>query len=80
VSADLVRAGHDGDRLAAAPGAELDRACAQREERVVAAPPDIEAGVELRAALPDQDLARVDGLAAEPLDAQPLGVGVAAVA
>src|SRR5690606_2829138 len=40
---------------------------------------DVVTGVELRAALADEDLARVDELAAEALDAEALGVGVAAV-
>ena len=50
------------------------------EQRVVAAAADVDAGVEVRAALADDDLAGLDDLAAEPLDAQPLGVGVATVA
>jgi hypothetical protein len=60
--------------------AELDRARTEREQRVVPAPADVEARVELRPALPDQDLACVDGLSAETLDAEALGVGVATVA
>ena len=51
----------------------------QREQGVVAAAADVVAGVEVRAALADDDLAGVDLLAAEPLDAQPLAVGVAPV-
>jgi hypothetical protein len=34
----------------------------------------------MSAALTDQDLAGLDDLTAEPLDPQPLGVGLAAVA
>ena len=51
----------------------------QREQRVVAAAADVVAGVEVGAALADDDLAGVDQLAAEALDAEALGVGVAAV-
>jgi len=50
------------------------------EQCVVAAASDVDAGMELGAALPHQDLAGLDDLAAEPLDAQPLSGGVAAVA
>ena len=70
----------DVDDLAAALGAELDRAGDEREQRVVAATADALAGVEVRAALADDDLAGVDDLAAEALDAEALGVGVATVA
>src|SRR6266567_733967 len=62
---------------AVAPG-ELNRAADQREQRVVAA--DALAGVEVRAALADEDLARVHDLTAVTLDAEALGLGVAAVA
>src|SRR3954447_532724 len=72
--------GHDVDDLAAALVAELDRTCGEGEEGVVAATADVHAGVEVGAALADQDLARVDGLAAEALHAEALSVGVAAVA
>ena len=54
--------------------------CDQREQGVVAAAADPVARVEVGAALPDDDLAGVDQLAAEALDAEPLGVGVATVA
>src|SRR5262245_39414368 len=64
---------------AAAPGAELHGAGRQREQRVVAATADVRTGVEVGAALADDDLAGADDLAAVPLDAQALGVGVAAV-
>jgi len=49
-------------------------------QRVVAAPPDVEAGVELRPALANDDRARGDDFAAVTLHAEALGVGVAAVA
>ena len=58
---------------------ELDGACLEGEQRVVAAAADAAARVEVGAALADDDLAGVDELAAVPLDAEPLGVGVAAV-
>src|SRR6266699_4883038 len=64
---------------AVAPG-ELNRAADQREQRVVAAAADALAGVEVRAALADEDLARVHDLTAVTLDAEALGLGVAAVA
>src|SRR5699024_10118587 len=48
----------DVDRLAAALGAELDRAGGQGEQGVVLAAADVVAGVELGAALADDDLAR----------------------
>src|SRR6185312_15122393 len=69
----------DVDRLAAALGAELDGARDEGEERVVLAAADALPRVEVRAALADDDLAGVDDLAAEALDAQPLAVRVAAV-
>src|SRR5262245_30761634 len=51
-----------------------------REQRPVAADADVVAGVELGADLANQDRARVDSLAGEPLDAAHLGPRVAAVA
>jgi hypothetical protein len=51
---------------------ELDRPGHQREQRVVAAHADVVTGVELGAALADDDLARLDALAAEDLHAQSL--------
>ena len=65
---------------AAVAHSELNRAADQREQRVVAAAADALARVEVRAALPDDDLARVHELAAVTLDAEALGLGVAAVA
>src|SRR5688572_25201678 len=52
----------------------------RREERVVLADADVRARMELGAALADQDRARVHQLAAEGLEAEALGLGVAAVA
>src|SRR6476646_818928 len=69
----------DVDELAAAAAGELHDAVGGGEQRVVAAAPDVEAGVELRAALTNDDRARGDRLAAEPLHAQPLRVGIATV-
>src|SRR4029077_18436721 len=60
--------------------AELHRPADQREQRVVAAPAHTLAGVEVRAVLADDDLARVHQLAAVALDAEALGLGVTAVA
>src|SRR3954470_21364422 len=76
-------AGRDGrDRDLAAPAAEPEghRAGDEGEQRVVLAAADAQARVEVGAALADDDLAGLDDLAAESLDAQSLGVGVAAVA
>ena len=70
----------DVDDPAAAAGAELDGAGDEREQRVVAAAADAVAGVEVGAALADDDLAGVDQLAAEALDAEALRVGVTTVA
>ena len=52
----------------------------RRRRAAVAAAADALAGVEVGAALPHDDLAGVDELAAEALHAEALGVGVAAVA
>src|ERR1044071_3485454 len=66
--------------LATPPRPELDRTRRQREQRVVAAPADQVARVEVRAALAHDDLAGEDLLPAEALHTEPLGVGVATVA
>ncbi len=58
---------------------ELDDARRERVERVVAAAPDLVARHEARAALPHQNLARVDFLAAEALDAEALAGARASV-
>src|SRR5882757_6833579 len=65
--------------LAARPLAERDDAVDGGEKGVVAADADILAGVHLGAALPDQDVAGQDLLAAEAFYAQPLARGIAAV-
>src|SRR5688572_7129767 len=58
---------------------ELHGAVLQREDRVVAAEADVEAGLKLRAALADDDRAGRHGLAAVGLHAAVLRVAVAAV-
>ncbi|NYG17791.1 hypothetical protein BJ956_002310 [Arthrobacter psychrochitiniphilus] len=60
--------------------AELDCACVQCEQRVVLATADANAGVEVSAALANDDFASLDNLTAEALYAQVLSVGVTTVA
>src|SRR6266699_7306805 len=67
------------DRAPTAPRAELYPAGHEREEGVVATAADADAWVKVRAALAHEDLARVDDLAAIPLYAEPLGIGVTPV-
>src|ERR1700712_6042565 len=76
----LSLGGGDGDGLASPPHAEGDRAGVEREQRVIAAPADAETRVEVGAALADDDLPGLHDLTPEPLHAEALGVGVAAVA
>ena len=78
--ADLLRGRDDAHRAATALGAELHGARDEREQRVVTTAAHTVTGVELGAALANQDLAGVDDLSAEALDAESLRVGVAAVA
>jgi hypothetical protein len=82
VSAELRRklAGDDAYGPAAAAHTKLNLAFDQREQRVVTAAADALARVEVRTALADDDLTRVHLLASETLDAEALGVRVAAVA
>src|SRR5262245_43322925 len=61
-------------------GTELDATVDQREQRVVLGQADIGAGMPFGAALPRNDVAGEHLLAAENLQAEPLAVGVAAVA
>src|SRR5689334_5777253 len=70
----------DVDGLAVALLAELHRAGGEGEQRVVTTTADVDARVEVGAALADEDLAGLDNLAAEALHAQELRVGVATVA
>src|SRR4051794_10017165 len=72
--------GDDADDAAATAGSEVDRAGRLREDRVVLADADADARLESGAALAHDDLAAGDGLAGEHLDAEALGVRVAAVA
>jgi hypothetical protein len=58
---------------------ELDYAITKGEQRVVATATHAFAGMEVRAALTDDDRASAHGLAREPLDTQALRAGVAAV-
>jgi len=69
----------DVDRLATALGAEEHRAGGRGEQGVVATATDVHARVKVSAALTDEDLAGLDDLAAEALDAQSLGGGIATV-
>src|SRR6476660_4474966 len=71
--------GDDVDDAATTAGAELDRTGGQGEQRVLAAPTDVGARVEVGAALPYDDLAGVGELTAEARHTGALGVGVAAV-
>src|SRR5438046_7073525 len=59
---------------------ELDLPVDDGEQRVVGRAADVRPGMELRAALPDDDRARGDELPGEALHAEVLGPGVAAVA
>src|SRR5829696_3434288 len=71
----------DADELTLPPLVlELDDAVDEREQRVVLATADVLARLPLRPALPRQDVAAEDDLAAELLQAEPLRVRVAAVA
>ena len=70
---------HDVDDPAAAESAELNVTGGGGEQGVVVAAADVAAGVEVGAALADEDFAGLDQLAAEALDAEALRVGVAAV-
>ena len=63
-----------------APGDELDVTIDAGEERVVLAHPDVDAGMHLRASLPDDDAARTDRFATVDLHAQPFRLGIAPVA
>lgn len=57
----------------------LHRAGNHREQRVILATTDVLAGMEVRAALANEDLARVDNLTGKTLAAKTLRVGIAAV-
>jgi hypothetical protein len=51
----------------------------QCKERVIATTTYAVTGMEVGAALPDDDLASIDQLPAEPLYSEPLSIGIAAV-
>src|SRR5262249_26948967 len=75
-----ARRGIDGDRhLALAAAAEYHDAVLEREQRVVLAPAHVDTRRDGRAALPHQDAAGRDPLAAEALHAEALRRGVASV-
>src|SRR5207302_6850080 len=71
--------GQHADVAAAVAAAELDHAVGGRKQRVVAAEAGTVAGVELGAALANDDRAGGHRLARKHLHAEPLGVGVAPV-
>src|ERR1700720_4360103 len=75
-----LRPRNDVHRAATAEASELDLPRDQCEQRVVVTAADTETGVEVGAALPDDNLAGIDILAAEALHAKPLRVAVPAVA
>src|SRR5690606_14104611 len=75
----VCRSRNDVDGLATALGTELDGTGREGEQRVVAAASHVHAGVEVGAALAHDDLAGVDGLATEALDAESLRVRIATV-
>src|SRR5262249_5604345 len=79
VSAGRLGGVDDRDVAALAAAAKLGLAVADREDRVVAAHRRAGARAELRATLAHDDLAGLDVLAAEDLDAEVLRVGIAAV-
>src|SRR6188472_224731 len=68
----LLAGRDDVDDATTTPGAELHVAVDEREQGVVTTATDAVAGVEVGAALPDDDLAGVDELAAVALDAEAL--------
>src|SRR5450756_1544774 len=79
----LCRSGlgeNDVDALAATTGAELHRTWSQREQRVIAAAADVQARVEVGAALANDDLAGRHDLTTEALHAETLSVRVTTVA
>jgi hypothetical protein len=59
---------------------EPDRTFQSREQRVVAADPDMRAGMKFGAALAHDNMARNNNLAAELLDPEPPAATVASVA
>src|SRR5690348_2957540 len=76
----LVRRRDRDDVDPAAAAIEFDDAVDEREQSVIASLPDVLAGVELGAALANENVAVANLLAAETLDAAPLWVRIATVA
>src|SRR5882672_5395235 len=70
----------DADVLVVALALEANVAVGGGEQRVVRAEPDVGPRLEPGATLPHDDAARGHELPAEALDAEPLGIGIAAVA
>ena len=71
---------HDRDLLAIlAQALKFDLAVLQSEQGVIAALAHIDAGMDVGAALADQDVAGQNELTVRALDAEPLGLGIAAV-
>jgi hypothetical protein len=68
------------DNPTAAPGPKLDVPCDEGKQCVITTTTYAVTWMEVGTALPDDDLTCIDKLSAEPLDTQPLCVGVAAVA
>src|SRR3954470_21572858 len=71
--------GQDVDQLAAAAATELHPAGGRGEQRVIATPPDVVAGVERGAALADDDRPGRNEGAVVGLHAEALGLGVTPV-
>src|SRR5665213_2975896 len=81
VNGGRIRARRDDvDVFSLLRAGERDVSADHGEDRMVAADSDALTGVELGAALADEDVARYDELAAEALDAETLGVRVTPVA
>ena len=76
--AALIERLHDLDPAAAA--IELHEAIDQGEERIVTALTDARPCLENRAQLPHEDISGTDLLAAKPLHAATLGIGIPTVA
>ena len=72
--------GDDVDDLAATLRTKFNGTLGKSEQRVIAATSDVDAGVEVRSALTNQDFAGFDLLAAIALYAQALSVRVTTVA
>src|ERR1700736_2464797 len=75
----LLRNNVDVGVLLGALDAKLDHTVGLREQSVIGANADVYAGAIHGPTLTDQDIAREHGLAAELLDAEALGVRIAAV-